>query len=68
MYFACVFLKAKGDLLREEISALIHKSCEIICKKAQLNYEGLRNLFIQIYSAEKKQWIGSIYNNFSRAY
>lgn len=69
VYVACIFPKAKGNLKRKEMELLINESSKIVYKKkVKINYEGLRNLFIQIYSAEKIKWIGCIDNNFSGAY
>lgn len=64
VFFACVWPRAKGNEKLQEVEDLIKKSTDVIySKNVTLNYQGLRNFMLQIYSSQ--DWIGSIENNFS---
>lgn len=64
VFFACVWPKAKGEDNIQQMNELINNSTNVVyTKNLSLNYQGLRNFMIQIYSSQ--EWIGSIENNFS---
>jgi hypothetical protein len=64
VFFACVWPKATGEDKIREMNDLINNSTEVIYNKSvKLNYQGLRNFMVQIYSSQ--EWIGSIDNNFA---
>jgi hypothetical protein len=66
VYFACVWPKAQGQAKLQEMKNLISNSCVVVYdKKVKLSYEGLRNLIIQVYSAQT--WAGDIKDHFSGA-
>lgn len=63
-YVACLWPRARGANKQKKVEMLIHKSTNVVCKRQiKLNYNGLRQLMIQIYG--NQEWAGTMEDGFS---
>jgi len=66
LYFLCIWPKARGENNKIKMHSQIQQSNKIVyMKNVKLNYDGLSNFIIQIYSSQS--WLGNIENHFSGA-
>lgn len=62
-YVACIWPSACGNDKISKANNYIYKKTEVLCKKEiKLNFNGLKNLMIQIYGHQ--EWVGDFSNNY----